>query len=66
MKWQAGDKKWRVFDFTCKPFDKLKCQCFVSGILLLNMLNSNRGKLKKYNFEEKKIREGFFACYSRD
>ena len=37
-------KKWTICDVNCKPFDK--CECFVSGILSLNMLNSNMKKLK--------------------
>ena len=41
-------EKWPVCDVHRELFHKH--QCFVSGILLLNMLNSNVKKLKKHNF----------------
>ena len=41
-------KKWSVCDINCEPFDKW--ECFVSGNLLLKMLNWNMKKLKGHNF----------------
>ena len=40
-------KKWAVSDVNREPFRK--CECFASGILLLNMLISKVEKLKKHN-----------------
>ena len=42
QKWKDG--KWSFCVINCEPF--YKCGCFVSGILLLNMLNSNRKRRK--------------------
>ena len=43
--------KWAVCDIDREPFHK--CECFVFGILLLNMLNSNMKKWKIHNFKQK-------------
>ena len=51
-------KKWTVCDVNCKSFDK--CKCFVSEILLSNMLNSNVKKLKKQDFKQKSLRKFTF------
>ena len=40
-------KKWTVCDFDREPFRT--CECFASGILLLNMLISKVEKWKKHN-----------------
>ena len=42
-------KKVNSLRFNCEPFEKFRC--FVSGILLVNMLNLSVKKLKKYNFK---------------
>ena len=42
QKWKDG--KWSFCVINSEPF--YKCGCFVSGILLLNMLNSNRKRRK--------------------
>ena len=42
QKWK--EKKWLFCVINCESF--YKCGCFVSGILLLNMLNSNRKRRK--------------------
>ena len=47
-----GDENWTVYD-VCKPFEQR--ECFFSRILLLNMLNPNKGMLKQHNFEKKNI-----------
>ena len=41
-------KKWTVSDVNREPLFR-KCECFASGILLLNMLISKVEKLKKHN-----------------
>ena len=46
-------KKWTTCDVNCKPFDK--CEYFASGILSLNMLNSNVKKLMKHSFKQKPL-----------
>ena len=46
-------KKVNSLRFNCEPFEKFRC--FVSGILLVNMLNLSVKKLKKYNFKQKPL-----------
>ena len=42
IKQNSTEGKWAFFEINCKPFRKR--ECFLSGILLLNMLNLNRKK----------------------
>ena len=42
-------KKWAVSDVNLNREPFRKCECFASGILLLNMLISKVEKLKKHN-----------------
>ena len=44
-------KKWAVCNVNREPFDKW--ECFVLGILSLNMLKSNVKRVKKHNFKKK-------------
>ena len=52
----SGQVKMDSYDINNGPFDK--CECSVSRISLLNMLNSNR-KVKE-TLEKKKNKEGCF------
>ena len=52
----SGQVKMDSYDINNEPFDK--CECSVSRISLLNMLNSNR-KVKE-TLEKKKIRKVVF------